>query len=185
MMILVTGGSGSGKSAFAEDQVVSFGTAERVYIATMFPFDEESRKRVQRHRNMRKGKGFETVECYTGLAGIRVPEGSTVLLECMSNLAANEMFQENGAHEHTVQEIFKGVKSLLAQAENLVIVTNEIFSEAAFYEGETKTYQKYLGKINQELARLADEVVEVVYGIPIYHKKKKGGIFGEKSVEQL
>ena len=45
MMILVTGGSGSGKSAFAEDQVVSFGEAERVYIATMFPFDEESQKK--------------------------------------------------------------------------------------------------------------------------------------------
>ena len=45
MMILVTGGSGSGKSAFAEDQVVSFGEAERVYIATMFPFDEESKKK--------------------------------------------------------------------------------------------------------------------------------------------
>ena len=120
MMILVTGGSGSGKSAFAEDQVVSFGEAERVYIATMFPFDEESKKRVQRHRNMRSGKGFETIECYTDLAQVRVSKGSTVLLECMSNLVANEMFQENGAHERTVQEILKGVKSLLAQAENLV-----------------------------------------------------------------
>ena len=54
MMILVTGGSGSGKSAFAEDQVVAFGEAERIYIATMFPLDEESRKSVQRHQNMRK-----------------------------------------------------------------------------------------------------------------------------------
>lgn len=183
MMILVTGGSGSGKSAFAEDQVVSLGEAERVYIATMFPFDEESKKRVQRHRNMRSGKGFETIECYTDLAQVRVSKGSTVLLECMSNLVANEMFQENGAHERTVQEILKGVKSLLAQAGNLVIVTNEIFSEAASYEGETETYQKYLGKINQELAHLADEVVEVVYGIPVYHKKSKGGTYHEKSVE--
>ena len=149
MMILVTGGSGSGKSAFAEDQVVAFGEAERIYIATMFPFDEESRKRVQRHQNMRKGKGFETIECYTGLERVRVPEGSTVLLECMSNLAANEMFQEDGAHERTVQEIQKGVKSLREQAGNLVIVTNEIFSEAVSYEGETRTYQEYLGKINQ------------------------------------
>ena len=62
MMILVTGGSGSGKSAFAEDCVVSFGKTDRIYIATMYPFDEESRKRVQRHRKMRQGKGFETVE---------------------------------------------------------------------------------------------------------------------------
>ena len=88
---------------------------------------------------MRSGKGFETIECYTDLAQVRVSKGSTVLLECMSNLVANEMFQENGAHERTVQEILKGVKSLLAQAGNLVIVTNEIFSEAASYEGETET----------------------------------------------
>lgn len=47
MMILVTGGSGSGKSAFAEDCVVSFGKTDRIYIATMYPFDEESRKRVR------------------------------------------------------------------------------------------------------------------------------------------
>ena len=82
MMILVTGGSGSGKSAFAEDCVVSCGETERIYIATMYPFDEESRRRVQRHQKMRQGKGFETVECYTGLHKVQVPENSTVLLEC-------------------------------------------------------------------------------------------------------
>ena len=67
MLTLVTGGSGSGKSAFAEDRVLSFGDAQRIYIATMHPFDEESHKRIQRHQKMRAGKGFETVECYTGL----------------------------------------------------------------------------------------------------------------------
>ena len=92
MMILVTGGSGSGKSAFAEDCVVACGEMPRVYIATMYPFDEESRKRVKRHRDMRFGKGFDTVECYTGLSEVRVPKGCTVLLECMSNLVANEIF---------------------------------------------------------------------------------------------
>ena len=66
MMILVTGGSGSGKSAFAEDCVIACGEMPRICIATMYPFDEESRKRVKRHRDMRFGKGFETVECYTG-----------------------------------------------------------------------------------------------------------------------
>lgn len=174
MMILVTGGSGSGKSAFAEDCVVSFGEAQRIYIATMYPFDEESKKRVLRHRTMRSGKGFETVECYTGLAEVEVPEGSTVLLECMSNLVANEMFQEDGAHEYTVEAVLKGAERLKEQTENLVIVTNEIFSEAAAYQGETEQYQEYLGKINQRLAEMADEVAEVVYGIPVYYKKQKG-----------
>ena len=183
MMILVTGGSGSGKSAFAEDCVVSFGKKDRIYIATMYPFDEESKKRVLRHRKMRHGKGFETIECYTGLDRVTLPGKCTVLLECMSNLVANEMFQEKGAHENTVEAVLNGVKNLREQAENLVIVTNEIFSEAAAYQGETELYQEYLGKINQRIGTLAYEVVEVVYGLPVYHKK--GEVCDEKFVEQL
>ena len=50
MMVLVTGGSGSGKSAYAENRVMQFGDASRIYIATMFPFDEESHRRIARHR---------------------------------------------------------------------------------------------------------------------------------------
>ena len=138
----------------------------------MYPFDEESRKRVQRHRKMRQGKGFETVECYTGLDKIRLPENCTVLLECMSNLVANEMFQEEGAHENTVEAVLKGVRHIIEQAGNLVIVTNDLFSEAADYQGETGLYQEYLGQINQKIAEIADQVVEVVYGIPVYHKNK-------------
>ena len=172
MMILVTGGSGSGKSAFAEDCIVAFGNARRIYIATMYPFDEESRKRVKRHQAMRQGKGFDTLECYTDLSRASVPKGTTVLLECMSNLVANEMFQEEGAHENTVEAVLKGVRHIREQAGNLVIVTNEIFSEAADYQGETGLYQEYLGQINQKIAEIADQVVEVVYGIPVYHKNK-------------
>lgn len=173
MVILVTGGSGSGKSAFAEERVLSFGDAKRIYIATMYPYDEESYKRIERHRVMRSGKGFETIECYTGLKNISVPEGSTVLLECMSNLTANEMFHQEGAKEETVREIMQGIRNLSDHAGNLVIVTNEIFSEAMEYEGDTKRYQEYLGLLNQMISNMADEVVEVVYGIPIYIKKQR------------
>ena len=52
MMILVTGGSGSGKSAFAEETVLSLGEARRIYIATMQAFDEESHRRIRRHRHI-------------------------------------------------------------------------------------------------------------------------------------
>ena len=173
MLTLVTGGSGSGKSAFAEDRVLSFGEAKRIYIATMHPFDEESHKRIERHRKMRAGKGFETVECYTGLKKVRLPESDkdrVVLLECMSNLAANEMFEEQGAHERTVEEILSGLENLMEQAAHVVIVTNEIFSDAVVFDGDMDSYLEYLGKINQTAAQRADEVVEVVYGIPVFHK---------------
>lgn len=170
MMILVTGGSGSGKSAYAEECVLRFGQGPRIYIATMFPFDEESHRRIERHRRMRGDKGFETVERYTDLGGAPVRKDSVALLECMSNLVANEMFQEDGAGANTVQAVLDGVRVLKEQVRHLVIVTNEIFSDAAYYEEETRDYQKNLGIINQALAEMADQVVEVVYGIPVFHK---------------
>ena len=142
MFELIIGGSGSGKSAFAEECVVNFGEMKRIYIATMFPFDKESEKRISRHRQMRAGKGFETVECYTNLKDLKLPPDCVVLLECMSNLVANEMFQENGAHEYTIEEIVIGIEIIRKQAAHLIVVTNEIFSETQVYEGDTNTYQK-------------------------------------------
>ena len=53
----------------------------------------------------------------------------------------------------------------------MVIVTNEIFSDGVTFEEEMNIYLKYLGEINQAVAKMADEAVEVVYGIPVYLKK--------------
>ena len=110
MLTLVTGGSGSGKSAFAEDRVLSFGDAQRIYIATMHPFDEESHKRIERHQKMRAGKGFETVECYTGLKNVKLPAGCVVLLECMSNLVANEMLKNREPMTGQFRKLQKGLR---------------------------------------------------------------------------
>ena len=73
MLVVVTGGSGSGKSAFAEETILSLGEARRIYIATMQAFDEESHRRIRRHRHMRAGKGFETIERYTELDELLIP----------------------------------------------------------------------------------------------------------------
>ena len=156
MITVITGGSGSGKSAYAEKIVTDFGDLERIYIATMFPFDEESHQRIARHRQMRAEKKFSTIECYTGLKNLKIPLKSCVLLECMSNLTANEMFQKDGAGEHTVEEILEGVRSLQTQAKELVIVTNEIFSDGISYDTETQRYESYLGEINQKIVGMAE-----------------------------
>lgn len=173
MLVVVTGGSGSGKSAFAEETVLSLGEARRIYIATMQAFDEESHRRIRRHRHMRTGKGFETIERYTELDELLIPKDCVVLLECMSNLVANEMFREGGFHPKVAEKITEGVKNLLSQAKHVVIVTNEIFSDGILYEEESEQYKKELGQINQKLAEMAEEVVEVVYGIPVWHKGGK------------
>ena len=58
MTVLVIGGSGSGKSSFAEDVLEKFPESRKYYIATMQIYDEEGKKKVERHRRIRKEKGF-------------------------------------------------------------------------------------------------------------------------------
>ena len=164
MFITVTGGSGSGKSAFAEEQILKFPPGNRIYIATMMCFDEESRKRVARHRQMRKDK---TLECYTDLEHAASPYGSTVLLECMSNLTANEIFSPDGAKDQAYEAVCRGLLHLKEQAGHVCVVTNEIFSDGISYDMETQNYQRVLGKLNAFLAEISDACYEVVYGIPL------------------
>ena len=173
MIHLITGGSGSGKSRYAEQQILDLGPAKRIYIATMHAYDEESVKRIERHRAMRAEKEFETIECYLKLHEQPIPEGANVLVECISNLCANEMFDPGGAGIHTIDAVLKGISHVADAAENLVIVTNEVFSDGVSHDNSTRFYQEYMGAINQELALLADKVTEVVYGIPLLIKEQQ------------
>lgn len=172
MIMMVTGGSGSGKSAYAEEQILACGEMTRYYIATMENRDEESQKRVDRHRTLRAGKHFITVECPFDLQDVRLEERGAVLLECMSNLVANELFLKDGmAHmEQTVEKIVRGVMAVSAQCRHLVIVTNEVFSDGMQYDEWTKQYIRCLGMVNARLSQLADRVTEVVYTIPVVQK---------------
>lgn len=177
MFLLVTGGSGSGKSEYAEGRVLELRDENRYYVATMMCFDQESQRRVARHRRMRAGKGFETVERFLNLKDLELPEKegdgerTTVLLECMSNLVANEMFDPAGSHGEAAAEIKTGIDRLLGKCDNLVVVTNEIFSDGMEYDSGTKEYQRVLGEVNCYMAGRADEVVEVVYGLPQFLKR--------------
>lgn len=174
MLVVVTGGSGSGKSVYAEKLLFQLAQGEKTgnyYIATMKPFGGEATERIARHREQRQTYGFCTVEQYMRIEGAQIPAGEAVngLLECMSNLVANEMFDNGNGRsvEELVRDIMNGIKQLYARCCHLVIVTNEIFSDSNSYDAQTMEYICCLGKINQCLAGLADSVVEVVYSIPV------------------
>ena len=162
MLTLVIGGAASGKSEYAEAHVLAL-PGRRIYIATMEPFDDECRARIRKHRAMRAQKGFETVECYTDLAAASVPPGANVLLECMGNLTANELFSPNGGGEAAV---IRGVDALCEKCENLTVVTNEVFSGGDDYETSTLNYLRVLARVNRYIAARADEVIELVCGVP-------------------
>ena len=183
MLYLITGGSGSGKSEYAEKVAADRfrlleGKGQLYYVATMYPYDEESHKRIERHRRMRNGKGFVTVECFSHLEQVKAGKQDVILLECMSNLLANEMYLEQGrikgngneAGEQMKAAILKPVLQLEKTAGGVVVVTNEVFSDGMEYEEETEKYCNLLGGINRQLGESADCVVEVVCSIPVRRK---------------
>lgn len=170
MLYVVTGGSASGKSAFAETLVQSFLSDKNYYIATMQPFGEEGRRRIERHRGMRAGKGFQTVECYDHIGQLAFQEtgsGYSILLECISNLVANEMFCCGESVDGIIKNVAVGVRELAARAREMVVVTNEVFSDLWEYSWETRDYMRALSEVNRQLARMSDKTWEVVYGIPV------------------
>ena len=180
MLYLITGGSGSGKSEYAENIAVSkhqleFPDGTLYYIAAMYPYDDECRERIKKHREMRKGKGFQTIECFTNLEKLQVEKKDVVFVECMSNLLANEMYREEGRIKGRGKEgerqleaaILDEIIRLERQAGCLVVVTNEIFSAGAEYGEETEEYLRFLGKINVFLAQMAERAEEIVYTIPV------------------
>ena len=203
MLHIVYGGRASGKSSYAESFAMSLqGEGRLLYIATMYPYkwntteiDPETMQRIERHRAMRADKGFDTVECYRHVEHIVAKRQDVLLLECMSNLLANEMYLEqdsdDGGLAETMSEVEKAgvgmsetlspvskkivqaLVNLSTRVQDVVIVTNDVFSDGGSltYDESTREYVKNLAEINCALAREAATVTEVVCGIPVIVKK--------------
>lgn len=185
MLVVISGGSGSGKSAYAEDYLSGLAKkGTKYYIATMKVHDGEGRKKVRKHREMRREKGFVTIEQSHNIEKAVIKMGcgddpignmeSSALLECISNLTANEMFVGERINSSTMvsAKIIKGVKELYQDLKHLVIVTNNVFEDGMQYDESTMEYIHAMGSINQALAGMADEVIEVVVGIPLVVKER-------------
>lgn len=171
MLALVIGGAASGKSEFAESLAMSL-AAERYYVATMMSYDAEADRRVERHRSMRRGKGFATVERPLDLAGMELKSGpdAVVLLECASTLLGNELCMPQGAGSGAWQAILAGVERLVKSGINVVVVSNDVFGEGSAATPEMREYTRQLGLLNCGLADMADCVAEVVCGLVQVHK---------------
>lgn len=166
MIALVTGGSGCGKSHYAERLIRRLSDDEQMfYIATMDAYDDECRARVARHRRQREGLGFVTVERPRGLVSLasELPPGASAILECVPTLLSNEMFSPGGDPD----SVLPGVLALAERCSQLVVVTNDVFSDGMSYDKAVEDYRRRLAAIHRAVAALADAVVEVVYSIPV------------------
>ena len=164
MMILICGTSGSGKSKIAEDKLESFDGAKKFYIATAKIFDDEMLERVKKHKVMRAGKNFITIEREKNLGEINIPKDSSVLIESLTTWLANEIFNSETS-SNVLGKIFNDIQELKAKCENLILVSDDIFSDGIIYDDETEFYRKTLAELMIKIAAEADEVIECVAGL--------------------
>ncbi|MFC1467503.1 bifunctional adenosylcobinamide kinase/adenosylcobinamide-phosphate guanylyltransferase [Verrucomicrobiota bacterium] len=169
-VLLVTGGSRSGKSTYALNRALTAETP-RAFIATAEAFDQEMADRIRRHQAER-GDTFISIEEPVDLAGAidRIPAGTSLaLIDCLTVWLGNLM------HKHGVQpEPYEEVRAFVKAIENppceLVIVTNELGSGIIPHDAMTRTYRDHAGWLNQDVAKVADEVVLVACGLPLHLK---------------
>ncbi len=173
MITLVCGGPNSGKSARAEELFCEIKAVHKYYIATMRVFDEEGIKRVEKHRKARAGKGFITLEipvcADSALKEIKDPAQSAVLLECLSNLAGNEMHETGGfdpvsftsGYDTLTERIIKNIADLSAAVKELIIVANMFKEDDEMYDEETKAYVRLNNTLTEKIRLLADKVVDI------------------------
>ncbi len=174
MLVLVTGGAASGKSMHAERILCEAAAHSRLYLATMEPYGDSARQRIARHKRLREGKGFETLERSHGLDSLKLgKQYSGILLEDMGNLVANELFSPDGAKNEAYERIIEGIAHLRGNCGTLVIVTNEVFSDGLPYDPDTLHYIETLGRLNTTLASRSDAVYESVCGILVTLKGDK------------
>lgn len=173
-----------------------------LYLATLESTGKENQARIQSHLKKRKGKNFLTIEKPCGLAkvieegyafseegkkeAVAWEKKPIMLLESCSSWVANEMFLKEGKFaavtnwnnqkeedfQQMAEELLQELQEILPKVKELILVSDDVFRDGVVYQGETKAYQKLLGCLHQKIARVSDEVIEVVVGIPCWKKGK-------------
>ncbi|MBQ6971203.1 MAG: bifunctional adenosylcobinamide kinase/adenosylcobinamide-phosphate guanylyltransferase [Synergistaceae bacterium] len=171
MKILIFGQAGSGKSHYAEERLSALTGQPKIYAAMSPVVDDEMRQRVMRHRAMRAGRGFVTVEREGDLSGCEeIPAGSSVMIESLTAWTANVMFADGvKCRAEVVREIWGDLVGLLGRVRDVVIVADDVFSGGEC-EGLTEEYVRALAELAVRIGGIADEVTEVVAGVCVRYK---------------
>jgi adenosylcobinamide kinase/adenosylcobinamide-phosphate guanylyltransferase len=184
---MITGGARSGKSSLAEKLAADFGE-NVLYIATAKPIDEEMINRIRKHREQRPSH-WETLEAYKQfdvVLGDRLTGKSAVLLDCLTIMVTNLMLEYNDGNdlhdtdwdsltpeqidriEQSIQkEVLKLIEIAKLSSIPFIVVTNEVGMGVVPAYAMGRDYRDIAGRINQLMAKSADEVYFCVSGIPM------------------
>ncbi len=132
-------------------------------------WDAECAARVAKHRAMRAQKQFDTVECPLHLDRCLPAAGHRAAGRFGQPGRQRAVPSRRAAGENAAEANFGGVEAIAAQCENLILVSNEVFSGGARLCRETDLYLQALAMVNNAVAARADAVCRVVCG-PVYYK---------------
>ncbi|GAX89366.1 bifunctional adenosylcobinamide kinase/adenosylcobinamide-phosphate guanylyltransferase [Effusibacillus lacus] len=181
-IILVIGGSRSGKSRFAEEycQKLQMRTGLPVtYVATCPRFDKEMEARIDAHIKRRPAEWGCIEEPIHVADRIRQLNESAgiLLLDCLSLLLNNWLWEaeSNGREplpDLTVEQLtVELMEACLSYPHPVIIVTSEVGAGLVPESKPARLYRDQLGLINQVAARLASAVYAVIAGIPVNLKE--------------
>ncbi len=177
-IIFVTGGSRSGKSAWAQHRAEEI-PGPRLYVATCPVIDSEMEERVSKHREARRGGGWETIEETVDLAGVilRNGDGKTVLVDCLTLWINNLMYERETQGEILKEEdIVAYCRDVVAACKKITgtvfFVTNEVGMGIIPDNATARRFRDIAGRCNQEMAKAADRGTMLISGIPLQIKEK-------------
>jgi adenosylcobinamide kinase/adenosylcobinamide-phosphate guanylyltransferase len=176
-IILVTGGSRSGKSAHALEIARGL-EGPRVFVATCPALDDEMRIRIQMHRKARQQGGWQTIEETVDLpaALARAGDYRVVLVDCLTLWVNNLLYDAEQAgrtmEESDVQEHCEAVLRACARiAGTVIFVTNEVGWGIIPDNAPARRFRDLSGRCNTVMAAGADEVILAVCGLPVHLKR--------------
>lgn len=165
---LVTGGTRSGKSRYAEKLAEAF-AGPRGYLATGQPGDTEMAERITRHR-ARRGSDWETVEEPLELveAVTRVDGSySVVLVDCVTLWLSNLMFSCPGGAAEALARVERFTDGFACWRTPLIIVTSEVGMGIVPEHPLSRAFRDLAGEANELIAARADEVYVTISGLPL------------------
>ena len=172
-VIMVTGGSRSGKSVIAEQKAKEYGKRSVLYLATAIPIDDDMKERIRMHQE-RRDPEWGTYEV------VRNTEKNTILLDCVTVMITNILFEEEDRdfdkisaseveklENEVIKELSNLVKAIRDEDKTLVIVSNEVGMSLVPSYRLGRIFSDISGKANQVLASLSDEVYVAISGLPL------------------
>lgn len=163
-IILITGGQRSGKSSYAQQLALSL-SDNPVYLATSRIWDEEHKKRIERHKADR-GTEWTNIEEEKQLS-LHQLENRTILVDCVTLWATNFFFDNDSDVELSLSMLKEEFDKLTQQEAQFIFVTNEIGLGGTTENKIQRLFTDLQGWINQYIASKADQVYFMVSGIPM------------------